>query len=77
MIVQNISLDEVPTEEILTYLSQNTSDLTLENLVEEHLSEPKTKPLHKVVPKPDVEEMQDYLEDDLENLDLEDLEDLL
>ena len=81
---QQIAMDEalenIPDEDIHAYLFQNIEEVDNDLLISVtsiEKVEQKVKPLSKIAPEPDADEMEKYLEENIEDLDLEDLEEVL
>lgn len=78
-----VKLSEIPDEELFAYVSDNINEFDHEQVVEFSSAElPEVKPkkaktpkLPKIAtPKPDTKEIEEYLDDAIEEIDVEDLE---
>ncbi|MCC6722933.1 MAG: hypothetical protein IT258_00385 [Saprospiraceae bacterium] len=81
-----VSLNDISDEELFAYVSENISDFDHDLVLEtagpelpEIKTQSKTKPsLPKTAaPKPEVEEMEEYIDDVIDEINVEDLEELL
>ena len=81
--IAQVSLEDITDEELVAYVSDNIGDFDRGLMLE--ISEPElpeveqqTKPSTKTeVAKPNVEEMEEYLDEMIDEIDVEDLEKLL
>jgi hypothetical protein len=69
----NVTLDDISDETLQAYIYENIRYIDKNLILETHFAGLESLPLQQVAPKPSVDEMEKYLEDDLDNLDLEDL----
>jgi hypothetical protein len=75
--VAEVKLEDIPDGAIQEYISNNIEDLDKDMILEKSLAAEEVKTLPNIAPKPDVKEMEQYLDENIEDIDLEDLEDML
>lgn len=81
-----VRLQDISDEELFAYVSENIGDFDHDLVLETAGPElPDLKPTHKAkpslpktaAPKPEVEEMEEYIDEVIDEIDVEDLEELL
>ena len=75
-----VQLSDITEEDLLTYVTQHIADFDNQLILESHgfdQQETAPKPIPKLLPKPTAEEAEEYLDEMIEDIDVEDLEALL
>jgi hypothetical protein len=73
----DVRIEDLPDEAIHHYLSANPDDIENELIIESQYAELEGKPLESVAPKPQTEELEEYLDEVIDEIEVEDLEELL
>lgn len=70
-------LEEIPDEALQAYISQNIVEFDRELILETQYAGQETRPLPSLSPKASDDELEQYLQDNIDEIDLDELEDLL
>lgn len=71
-----VQLNDISYDALYSYISTNIDDIESDLIVDSETLSGTEKTLHHLVPKPETEEVEEYLDDVLDDIDLEDLEDI-
>ena len=75
--IAHIELKDISDEALFTYVSNNINDFDKDLIIETQGFEQQEKPLQKITPKPDLQELEQYIDDNLDDIDLNDLQETL
>ncbi len=70
-------LNDIPDELLQNYVSNNIGDFDKELILETHFAGQDAKSLPDISPRPSADELERYLDENIDEIDLKDLEDLL
>ncbi|TAK44932.1 MAG: hypothetical protein EPO28_04255 [Saprospiraceae bacterium] len=72
-----VALEDISYDALYSYIATNIEDIDNDLILDAQKFETAEKPLQHLAPRPGEEEMEEYLDDVIDEIDLKDLEDLL
>ena len=75
--VEAVVLEDVPSEELFDYINNHLDDFAPEDLLETHQASNEGLSLPELVPAPDESEIEEYLDEIMHDIDVEDIESIL